>query len=149
MATSTIIEIAFAAVAVIAILIALGVVARHKRTGHRRVQAGEIRDAAAEQAHTVGRREALADETAAQARVAAAEADAKSAHARGLAHRAQQRRSGAATARGEVDEQLQRADTLDPDTRESDTDESNADADPAQREDSAAAHGVPPTRRTG
>jgi hypothetical protein len=74
---------------------------------------------------------------------AAAEADAKSAHARGLAHQAQQRRSGAATARGEVDEQFQRADTLDPDTHQPDT-----DAD-ARQEDSAAAHGVPPTRRTG
>jgi hypothetical protein len=149
MATSTIIEIVFAAVAVIAVLIALGVVARHKRTEHRRVQAGQIRDAAAEQAHTVGRREALAEETAAKARVAAAEADAKSAHARGLAHQAEERRSGAATARGEVDEQFQRADTLDPDTRESDAHESGTDADHAQREDSAAAHGVPPTRRTG
>jgi hypothetical protein len=139
MATSTIIEIAVAAVAVIAILIALGVVARHKRTEHRRIQASEIRDDAAEQAHTVGRREALADETAARARVAAAEADAKSAHARGLAHEAEERRSVAATARGELDEQFQRANTLDPDT----------DGDHAQREDAAAAHGVPPTRRTG
>jgi hypothetical protein len=143
MATSTIIEIAVAAVAVFAILLALGVVVRHKRAEHRRVQAGEIREAAADQAHTVGRREALADETAARARVAAAEADAKSAHARGLAHQAEERRSGAATARGEVDEQLQRADTLDPDTHEPDTDGD------ARREDSAAAHGVPPTRRTG
>jgi hypothetical protein len=130
MATNTIIEIAVAAVAVIVILIALVVLARHKRTEHRRVQAGEIRDDAAEQAHTVGRHEALADETAARARVAAAEADAKSAHARGLAHQAEQRRSGAATARGEVDEKFQRADTLDPDT----------DGDHAEREDSAAAH---------
>jgi hypothetical protein len=119
MATSTIIEITVAAVAVIVIVIALGVLARHKRTEHRRVQAGEIRDNAAEQAHEVGRREALADETAARARVAAAEADAKAAYGRGLAHQAEERRSGAATARGEVDEQFQRADTLDPDTRES------------------------------
>jgi hypothetical protein len=133
MATSTVIEIAVAAVAVIAILIALGVVVRHKRTEHRRVQAGEIRDDATEQAHKVGRREALADETAARARVAAAEADAKSAHARGLTHQAEERRSGAATARGEVDEQFQRADTLDPDTDDPDT-----DSDHAQRKDSAA-----------
>jgi hypothetical protein len=142
MATSTVIEIAVAVVAVIAILIALGVVVRHKRTEHRRVQAGEIRDDATEQAHKVGRREALADETAARARVAAAEADAKSAHARGLVHQAEERRSGAATARGEVDEQLQRADTLDPDTHDT-------DGGHAQREDSAAANSVPPTRRTG
>jgi hypothetical protein len=138
MATQTIIEIILAAVVVIAVLIALGVVARHKRAEQRRVQAGEIRDDAAERAHTVGRREALADETAARARAAEAEADAQSARARGLAHQAEERRTAAATARSEVNQQFQRADTLDPDIQE----------DHALRERSAAADGVPPTRRT-
>jgi hypothetical protein len=136
MATSTIIEIAFGAVVVIIILIVLGVVLRNKRTEHRRVRAGEIRGDAAEQAHKVGRREALADETAANARVAAAEADAKAAHAAGLQHQAEVRRSGAATARDGVDEQFRRADTLDPDTHDDGA-------------DSATAQSVPPIRRTG
>ena len=57
-------------------------------------------------------------ETAAQARVAVVEADAKSAHAAGLQHLAEQRRDDAATERGEVNDQFQQADTLDPDTRE-------------------------------
>jgi hypothetical protein len=117
MATSTIIMIAFFAVAVVLILIALGVVARHKRTEHRRVQAGDIRDKAAEQSHKVGQREALAEETAAQARVAAAEADAKTAHAAGLQHQAEARRSDAASDRDDVNQQFERADTIDPDTQ--------------------------------
>lgn len=138
MSTSTMIEIAVAAIVVIAVLTTLVFVARHKRLEHRRAQAGEIRDDAAEQAHKVGQREALADETAARARVAAAEADAQSARARALAHQAEERRTAAVTARGEVNQQLQRADTLDPDTQ----------ADHAQRENSAAIRDVPPARRT-
>jgi hypothetical protein len=117
MAISTIITIAFFAVAVILILIAVWVVARHKRTEHRRVQAGDIRDRAAEQSHTVGQREALAEETAAQARVVQAEADVKAAHAAGLQHQAQARASDAATARDGVNQEFERADTIDPDTQ--------------------------------
>jgi type VI protein secretion system component VasK len=116
MATTTIIEIAIAAVAVIAVLIVAGVVLRRQRTEHRRNQAGEIRDDAAVQAHQVAQGEALADEVAARARVAAAEADASSAHAAGLQHQAEVRRGAAATARDEVNEQFRRADALDPDT---------------------------------
>jgi hypothetical protein len=128
MATSTIIEIAVVAVVVIAVLIAAGVALRRKRTEQHRVQAAEIRAAATAQEHQVGRREALADETAARARVAAAEADAKSAHAAGLQHQAEERRSGAATARDAVNEEFQRADTLDPDTHEGDTAPKNSAA---------------------
>jgi hypothetical protein len=94
--------IAFFAVAAVLLFVALGVVLRHRRTAHRRVQAGDIRDRAAEQSHTVGQREALAEETAAQARVAQAEGDAKTAHAAGLKHQAQALRSDAATARDDV-----------------------------------------------
>lgn len=126
MATSTIIEIAVVAVVVIAVLIAAGVALRRKRTEHHRVQAAEIRDAATAQEHHVGRREALADETAARARVAVAEADAKAAHAAGLQHQAEERRSGAATARDAVNEEFHRADTLDPDTHGGDTPRKNS-----------------------
>jgi hypothetical protein len=89
MAIRTIIVIALFAVAAVLFLVAIGVVLRQRRTAHRRVQAGDIRDEATEQAHTVGRHEALADETAAQARVAQAGGDAKTAHAVGLKHQAQ------------------------------------------------------------
>jgi type II secretory pathway pseudopilin PulG len=115
MAISTIIVIVLFAVAAVLLVVALGVVLRRRRTAHRRVQAGDIRDRAAEQSHTVGQREALAEETAAQARVAQAEGDAKTAHAAGLKHQAQALRSDAATARGDVKKDFERADTIDPD----------------------------------
>lgn len=121
MTTNTIVLIAAIAVVAILVLAAIAWVARNKRTEHHRAEASEIRDAATAQGHQVGRREALADETAARARVAIAEADAQSAHAAGLQHQAEERRSGAETARNEVNEQFQRADTLDPDIRGDDT----------------------------
>jgi FtsZ-interacting cell division protein ZipA len=129
MATSTIVMIAFFAVAVILILIAVAVVLSHKRTEHRRVEAGDIRYRAAEQSHKVGQREALADETAAKARVAQAEAEAKTAHAAGLQHQAQARRSDAATHRDDVNQQYRRADTIDPDTQTRDAPPDDAETD--------------------
>jgi hypothetical protein len=104
----------------------VSVALRRKRTEQHRIQASDIREAATAQEHEVGRHEALADETAARARVAVAEADAKAAHATGLQHQAEERRDGAATAREAVDEEFQRADTLDPDTREGDAPRSSA-----------------------
>ena len=116
MTTSTIVLIVVVAVAAILLIAAIAWVARKKRTQHRRVEAGDIRDKAAEQSHEVGQREALADETAAKGRAAQAEADAKAAHATGLQHQAEVRRTDAATARDEVNQEFERADTMDPDT---------------------------------
>ena len=93
MTTSTIVLIVVIAVVAILAIAAIAWVARKKRTQHRRVEAGDIRDKATDESHKVGQREALADETAAKARVAQAEADAKTAHAAGLQHQAQVRRS--------------------------------------------------------
>ncbi|HEY6650149.1 MAG TPA: hypothetical protein VI217_23950, partial [Mycobacterium sp.] len=80
----------------------------------------DIRDKAVDQSHKVGQREALADETAAKARVAQAEADAKAAHAAGLQHQAQVRRTDAATGRDEVNQEFERADKIDPDSQTAD-----------------------------
>ena len=121
MTTSTIVLIAAVAVVAVLVIAAIAWVARNKRTQHRRVEAGDIRDKAAEQSHKVGQREALADETAAKARAAQAEADAKAAHATGLEHQAQIRRSDAATARDEVNQEFARANKIDPDTEFDDT----------------------------
>lgn len=121
MAVTTMIEIALAAIIAISILVIVAVVVRHQRTERRRAQAGEIRDDAAEQARAVGRREALADETAARARASAAEADAHAARARGLAHQAEEHRAEAASARGEANQQFERADTVDPDIHQDGT----------------------------
>jgi hypothetical protein len=92
-------------------------VARNKRNQHRHVEAGKMRDRAEEQSHKVGQREALADETAAKARAAQAEAEAKAAHAKGLQHQAHTRRSDAAAARDEVNQEFERADKIDPDSQ--------------------------------
>lgn len=121
MTTSTIVVIAVVAVVVVLLLAGIGWVARNKRTAHRRVEAGSIRDKAVEQSHVVGRREALADETAAKARVAQAEAEAKTAHAVGLEHQAQARHTDAAAARAEVNREFGRANKIDPDTESGDT----------------------------
>jgi FtsZ-interacting cell division protein ZipA len=117
MTTSSIILIAVVAIAAILLIAAIAWVARNKRTQHRRVEAADIRDKAVDQSHKVGQREALADETAAKARVAQAEADAKAAHATGLQHQAQVRRTDAANARDEVNQEFERADKVDPDSQ--------------------------------
>ena len=117
MTTNTIAVIAVIAVVAVLVIAAIAWVARNRRTQHHRVEAGEIRDKAAEQSHEVGQREALAEETAAKARAAQAEAEAKAAHATGLHHQAQIRRTDAATARDEVNQEFDRADKIDPDTQ--------------------------------
>ena len=110
--------------------------ARKKRTEHRRVQAGDIREKAVEQSHEVGQREALADETAAKARAAKAEAEAMAAHSAGLQHQAQARRTDAATSRSELNREFERADKIDPDSPTSDTPPSDtARGDAAGRQD--------------
>jgi hypothetical protein len=61
MAMSTVFAVAFAVVGAVLILASLGFVFVHKRTDRRRVEAGDIRDRAAEQSHEVGQREGRAD----------------------------------------------------------------------------------------
>ena len=121
MTTSSIVFIVLIAVIALLLIATIAWVARNKRTQHRRVEAGDIRDKAADESHKVGQREALADETAANARVAQAEADAKTAHATGLQHQAQVHRSDAAAARDEVNQEFKRADKIDPDSQTPET----------------------------
>src|SRR4029453_18374436 len=121
MTTSSIVWIVVIAVVALGLIAAIAWVARNKRTQHRRVEAGDIRDKAADESHKVGQREAFADETAAKARVAQAEADAKTAHATGLQHQAQVRRTDAASARDEVNQEFERADKIDPDSQTPET----------------------------
>ena len=132
MTTSTIVLIVVIAVAAILAIAAIAWVARKKRTQHRRVEAGDIREKATDESHKVGQREAFADETAAKARVAQAEADAKTAHAAGLQHQAQVRRSDATTARDEVNQQFERADKIDPDTHTNGDDTPRQDTETRQ-----------------
>ena len=121
MTTSTIVWIVVVVLALILLFAVIAAVARKKRTEHRRVQAGDIREKAVERSHEVGQREALADETAAKARAAQAEAEAMAARSAGLQHQAEARRSDAATSRSELNREFERADNVDPDSRTSDT----------------------------
>ncbi len=116
MTTSTIVWIVVVVVALVLLVATIAWVARKKRTEHRRVQAGDIRENAVEQSHEVGQREALADETAANARAAQAQAEAMAAHSAGLQHQAQARRTDAATSRSEVNREFERANKIDPDS---------------------------------
>jgi FtsZ-interacting cell division protein ZipA len=133
MTYSTILLIVVVAVAALLLIAAIAWVARNTRNQHRHVEAGKMRDRAEEQSHKVGQREALADETAAKARAAQAEADAKAAHAKGLQHQAHTRRSDAAAARAEVNQEFKRADKMDPDSQDHDPLPEDSDASTTSR----------------
>ena len=148
--TTSIVLIVVAAVAALLIIAALAWVARNKRNQHRHVEADKIREQAKEETLQVRQQEALADETAAKARAAQAEADAKAAHATGLQHQAEVRRTDAATARDEVDQEFERADTMDPDSQTPD-DKPRQDSETREtpRGPSAGKQGPPPMPRSG
>ena len=114
MTTSSIVLIVIAAVVAILLIAAIAWVARNKRNQHRHVEADKIREAAKQETLQVKRREALADETAAKARAAQAESDVKAAQASGLQQQAAAHRGEAATSRDQLNEQLDRADKMDP-----------------------------------
>ena len=150
MSTTSIVLIVLAAVVAILLIATIAWVARNKRTQHRRVEAENIRDKAAEQSHKVGQREALADETAAKGRAAQAEADAKAAHATGLQHQAEMRRNDAATARDEVNQEFERADKIDPDMHTNgDTPRQDSETRETPRGTPAGKQGPPPMPRSG
>ena len=117
MATSTTVLIIVAAVVAILLIAGLTWVARNRRNQQRQVEAGKIRENARQQTLVVKQREALAEETAAKARAAQAEADVKAAQASGLQQQAAAHRDEAVTSRDHLNEQWDRADTLDPASR--------------------------------
>ena len=114
MTTTSIVLIVVVAVVAILLIATIAWVARNKRNQHRHVEADKIRDQAKDETLQVKQREALADETAAKSRAAQAEADVKAAQASGLQQQAAAHRSEAATSRDQLNEQLDRADTMDP-----------------------------------
>jgi hypothetical protein len=103
------------AIVVVAIIAALVVAANKKKKERDRSRAGEIREQASTQAATVQQREAHARETEAQAAQARAEADRKQAEADRLEAEARERADKAGAHRQEHEENLRRADELDPD----------------------------------
>lgn len=149
MTTSTIVWIVVVVVAAVVLVAAIAWLARNKRTEHRRVQAGGIREKAVERSHEVGQREALADETAAKARAAKAEAEAMAAHSAGLQHQAQARRTDAATSRSELDREFERADKIDPDSPTPDSPTPDSPTTDAPRGDAAARRDPPRIPKAG
>lgn len=109
------------ALAVLAILLVLGVVAAraHKRrTDERhRVEAGRIREQAAEQERDLRVEEARAAESEASAHKARAEADERAAEARRLEIEAEHRSGARDELREDHERRLRHADALDPDVR--------------------------------
>ena len=122
MATNTtVLIIVVAAFAAILLIAGLTWVARNKRNQQRHVDADKIREDARHETLLVNQQEALADETAAKARAAQAAADVNAAQASGLQQQAAVHRGEAVTSRDHLNEQWDRADTLDPASQASDT----------------------------
>lgn len=132
MTTSSIVLTALIAVAVFVLVAAITLMARNQRDSHRHAEAGKIREAATHAALHVKQREARAAETAAKARAANAEADVKTAQAAGLQQQAAGHRNEAVTARQQLNEQWDRADTMDP---ASDTPETSTTAERKEHQD--------------
>jgi FtsZ-interacting cell division protein ZipA len=114
MATSTTVLIVVGAVAAVLLIAGLIWVARNSRNRQRHVEADEIREDARHETLLVNQQEARADETAAKARAAQAQADVNAAQAAGLQQQAAVHRGEAVTSRDHLNEQWDRADTLDP-----------------------------------
>ena len=121
MATSTIVLIVVVAVAAVLLIAGLTWAARNKRNQHRHVEADKIRQDAQQETLHVKQREALAQETAAKARAAQAESDVKAAQASSLQQQAAVHRGEAVSSREHLNQQWDRADTLDPASPTSDT----------------------------
>lgn len=134
MNTSNTVWIVIAAVVAVFIIIVLVMLARRASMRRREREAEGIREQAKLETTKVERREALAAETAAKARAAQAEAEAKAAEAARLQDRASAHQSEVASSREQLNEQLQRADSLDPRVKTekgSAPDEGGADRDAA------------------
>ena len=129
--STTTVWIVAAVVAVLA-LIALFVVVSRAGSRRRHKQAEEIREQAKLETGRVERREALAQETAAKARAAQAEAEVKAAEAARLQEQAATHQSHAATSREQLQEQWDRAESIDPNTAKKKRGESNAPATAAE-----------------
>jgi FtsZ-interacting cell division protein ZipA len=126
MSTHNIVWIVIAVLVAVVVLAAVIFAANRASRQRRQRQAEEIREQARLEAGRVERRQAVADETAAKARAAQAEAEAKAAEAARLQERAAMHHNEASTSRDRLQEQWERADSLDPAVKAEtpDTDES-------------------------
>ena len=111
---TSVIWIVIAAVVAVLVIAALIFAASRATRRRRQRQAEGIREQAKLETARVDRRQALADETAAKARAAQAEAEAKAAEAARLQERAASHHREAATSREQLQNQWNRADSIDP-----------------------------------
>lgn len=140
--------IVIAAVVAVLVIVALVIAARaaSRRRNHR--EAEKIREQATVETSKVERREALASETAAKARAAQAEAEAKAAEAARLQDRASAHQTEVASSREQLDEQWQRADSLDPRVK-ADKDPAAGDRDAAYSQEQPVADNSPTENISG
>jgi hypothetical protein len=103
------------AIIVIAVIAAVVAASNKRKREQNRTRAGELREQAAAQATGLQQREAHARETEARAAEARAEAERKQAEADRLEAEARDRHETAAGYRDQHEENLRRADELDPD----------------------------------
>ncbi|MEE6136683.1 hypothetical protein SKC41_10090 [Mycobacterium sp. 050128] len=113
----------------IVLIAALFVVISKSRNRHRMRKAEAIREQARVESARVERREALAQETAAKARAAQAEAEVKAAEAARLQEHAAKHQRDAAASRDRLQEQFDRADSIDPKTGNKDREEAESARD--------------------
>jgi hypothetical protein len=132
------------AIVVVAAGAAFVIAATRGRKSRREAKADTLRKDALERAELLSQRENKAAEMDANARAARAEADAKAAEAERLAMTAERQSAATSEERAAVDEQLQKADEIDPrvetrsgtdDTTIDDRNEAHAES---ERRDNAA-----------
>ncbi|WP_116645661.1 hypothetical protein [Mycobacterium kubicae] len=136
MSTRNIVLIVIAAVVAIVVIALLAAMATRAKRRRQLQQAEQIREQARIEQTKVQRREALAEETAAKARAAQAEAEAKAAEAARLHERAATHQSEVTASREQLEEQWQRADSIDPTVRrekDRDKDVESAETDDLSR----------------
>jgi uncharacterized coiled-coil DUF342 family protein len=106
-------------VAVVAVIVLAGLVfaARSRRNQRRHVEAEQMREELTTHVEKADKRQTIADETAAKARAAQAEAEAKAAEAARLQQQAAGHHEAVAASREEIEERRRHADMLDPKTR--------------------------------
>lgn len=114
MSSSNTVWIVIAVVVAILVIAALVFAISRASRSRRQRQAEQIREQARLETAKLERREALAGETAAKARAAQAEAEVKAAEAARLQERAAKHQSETAASREQLDEQWNRADSIDP-----------------------------------
>lgn len=110
MATSTIVWIVVAVIALIVVIGAAAMLAHTQRERSRIAKSDEIREQVRQDSVEVERREALARETAARARAAEAEAEAKAAEAQRLKSHADKHFGHATDVRSDLEDRRSHAD---------------------------------------